>query len=1023
MKPQFRGRVPFAFACAGIIALLPMGALSSQAAPTHPTSARPAATIAKPAGRPNSIAHKYSSGRLLFAHTVRASGHVRGTSVFNAHATAIVRKQMHADNPTRVAVFGHIVSMSGRDLIMRELPWAAKGLHGGSIRYKDASGPLGKNGVLVDVRITARTMVQDTNGLIGLHKGMTIVVGGALQNHVVSAIVIADVGPKATIHSRGFGVFHALSGARMRLPARSSVRTALPHRRYHALDSSTNLGFEGGFGAPSFNYNTTMDVTLFDAYLVKVKLTQFSFLAAADGYTWNWPFTFTGTAPSPLTMTEPGTVNLNVQPQDGGTGTYSDTFSGGLGFNIGVTFTLWTRFGCGSFPYTDSCNFDKTVNLGLLSMVNATQAKAPMAGQVLSVPALECPGVGVGIPDTKINAAELDVCSSFKFTGANFSGHVAAADASGAVMNPVDLSFDGTNSQAVSLTPTTANADLTMSNFSWVPTLDYGLFARFKVATVSVWDSPSVTLTSGPFPMIADPATLAAAGFTNLSGRPAQPTSTDFLFTAQKAVTNIAYTGPTSGDYHDSSTVSATLTDNLGTPLSGKQLSFALNGSATETCQAMTDPSGAASCAITPTDVPAAGSLSISFAGDSQYFASNTTPAFTILREDSALSIAGDTSGTYGGTVGLNGTLTEDSGAAAGDTTGPGIDAQPVNFNLGSQNCVPQPSTSASGYASCSITPLQPAGQYTAADVFSGDAYYQSSQNSQSVSLAAQRATVTLDASDANPVKVDSAGGTASPTMGATIANTLPAGDIGNATVTYTLAPVGPGTTYTCTITPTVAKQPDGSYTESGYTTSGPCDSSATTQTFNTARSSVDDVVRFTGVQTNVYTLAVTVSGSYYSGGPATGVTTIYDPSLGFTTGGGTVTNPVTGYKANFGFTAKYLKSGNVQGNVVYVEHRPSGDVILKSNAMGSMTLANTSAPNPPYIAYIQGKATYQGTGNYSFMVTAIDNGEPGINNDQFGLQVKDPTGTLVSDLTFPTTGTSTDAPRIAGGNIAVPHQ
>ncbi len=189
---------------------------------------------------------------------------------------------------------------------------------------------------------------------------------------------------------------------------------------------------------------------------------------------------------------------------------------------------------------------------------------------------------------------------------------------------------------------------------------------------------------------------------------------------------------------------------------------------------------------------------------------------------------------------------------------------------------------------------------------------------------------------------------------------------------------------------------------------------------FNTTRTSVDSTIVFPSVQTNVYLLTLAGSGSYYTGGPVSGTTTIYDPSLGFTTGGGTVTNPNTGVKASFGFVAKYLKSGQTQGNVVYIEHRASGDVMLKSNSMGSMTLVNTGSK--PYIAYIQGKATYQGAGNYSFLVTAVDNGEPGINSDRFGLQVKDPSGAIVSDLTFPTSGPSTGAPTISGGNISVPH-
>ena len=67
------------------------------------------------------------------------------------------------------------------------------------------------------------------------------------------------------------------------------------------------------------------------------------------------------------------------------------------------------------------------------------------------------------------------------------------------------------------------------------------------------------------------------------------------------------------------------------------------------------------------------------------------------------------------------------------------------------------------------------------------------------------------------------------------------------------------------------------------------------------------------------------------------------------------------------------------------------------------------------YTAITLGKATLNGVGNYSFQMVATDNGEPGT-SDQFGLQVKDPTRKVVTDLTFsPVT--------LTGGNIQVPHK
>ncbi len=780
-------------------------------------------------------------GRVLFTHTLRASGHVRGPSVFNARTTALVRRHMHSQTPKNIAVFGHIVSISGHRLIVRQLPWDLRALHKSTLKYQDTSGPVGKQGVLVDVRLTARSLVQDVNGVAGLHPGMNVVIGGALSNHVVSAIFIADMERGMNVHTPGFGVYHALRGQRI---------PVLPHLQSHPVLNDGALNFEGGFGGPAFNYNTNVNISLLNLLAVTVTMTKFSFQAALDGWTYNWPFTFTGTAPSALTMTQPGSVNLNVQPQPGGSGTYSDTFSGGLGFNIGVEVSIWTAVGCGTL-YLHSCTFTKDVNVGVLSMVNKTQDQAPMAGQALSVPAVECPGLGIGIPDTPINAAEVDVCSSFTFHGANFGGHVAAAG--GATMTPVDLSFDGTNPQSVSLTPTTATPDLTMSNFSWVPTLDYGLFARFKVLTVTVHDTSSISVVNGAFPMIADAATRSAAGFNSISGEPAQPTSTDFTFSADKAHTAITYTGASSGDYNDPASVSATLRDNLGTPVPNKTLTFRLNNSGSEVCTATTSATGAAQCAITPSDVPAAGAISVTFDGDSQFYSSSAAPNFSILkeesavhwtsaantqdyhdvapltatltedtggpplpgqvltfavgsqscspqpstnaagaagctiaslnqiptsytgsatyagnayylpssdshsynitREDTALTIGGDSTGTYGGAVGLHGVLTENNGSAAGETLpGTAVTGKIVNFNWGTQSCSPQPSSDSTGYAGCSIVLSQPAGSPAEADAFVQDPYYLASGNLRMVSITQQQAGITLDASDSNPV-------------------------------------------------------------------------------------------------------------------------------------------------------------------------------------------------------------------------------------------------------------------------------
>jgi hypothetical protein len=162
-------------------------------------------------------------------------------------------------------------------------------------------------------------------------------------------------------------------------------------------------------------------------------------------------------------------------------------------------------------------------------------------------------------------------------------------------------------------------------------------------------------------------------------------------------------------------------------------------------------------------------------------------------------------------------------------------------------------------------------------------------------------------------------------------------------------------------------------------------------------------------VAVNVWDVHIAIGGNFYQGATDT-VLAVYDPSLGFTTGGGTLTH--NGVKANFGFNAKFLKSGQVQGSLLYIEHRSSGDVILKSNSMGSLSIVTNSATSATGI--LLGKATLNGVGNYSFQAVATDNGEPGT-SDTFGLQVKDPSAAPVADLSFA-------ALILDGGNIQVPH-
>jgi len=161
--------------------------------------------------------------------------------------------------------------------------------------------------------------------------------------------------------------------------------------------------------------------------------------------------------------------------------------------------------------------------------------------------------------------------------------------------------------------------------------------------------------------------------------------------------------------------------------------------------------------------------------------------------------------------------------------------------------------------------------------------------------------------------------------------------------------------------------------------------------------------VTLSNVPVNVYDVVINVGGNRYTGS-ANVVLTVYDPSLGFVTGGGTVVR--SGVTAYFGFIVRPNDNGVPQGEFLYIERRPTGDVKLKSSGMQSLSIISN-------VAVFTGRGALNGVANHTFRVTGVDNGEPG-SGDQFGLSVFTPGGAIISNLTFnPIT--------LSGGNILVP--
>jgi len=373
----------------------------------------------------------------------------------------------------------------------------------------------------------------------------------------------------------------------------------------------------------------------------------------------------------------------------------------------------------------------------------------------------------------------------------------------------------------------------------------------------------------------------------------------------------------------------------------------------------------------------------------SQLFLWNNAAVGTVYMDDARVT------NSYNGPVGAAApalTITASSASMAYGGSPPSITPSYTGLKNGATAPATPPTCGVvdSNNNPVTLSSTTPAGTYTTVCSGAVDPNYRISYQSGKLTINAAPASVKSATSNAGPFAVSSAGGTASVPLSATL--TAGQGDLTSATVTFTLTPVGSGgTTYSCTVTTTGGQL-------SAVAGSGSACSSPTM-----SGSPLAVGCTFTGVAVNVYQLTVTVSGNY-TAAPATGAVTVYDPSLGATVGGGMLTRtennvavPVT-----IGFLANTV-NGAVQGSVLYIEHRPSGDVIQQATSPGVTSLTIVPGTGTQVTAFIQGTWTVQGVSGYHFAIKAIDANSTGAstNPDQLGLQVTDPSGTVYSDLTF----------------------
>jgi hypothetical protein len=236
----------------------------------------------------------------------------------------------------------------------------------------------------------------------------------------------------------------------------------------------------------------------------------------------------------------------------------------------------------------------------------------------------------------------------------------------------------------------------------------------------------------------------------------------------------------------------------------------------------------------------------------------------------------------------------------------------------------------------------------------------------------------------------------------ATTSGQTAAGDIGLAAVRMMLVPVGPG----ASVTPVGCAE---MVAGSGYAG------------IKTVTCTFDDA------PVNTYTVDVVTTDEYFVGA-VEDVLTVFDPSLGFTTGGGWFYWPGSGEKTNFGYTMKYNKQGTkVQGSLLLIRHVGDGTKYrVKSNALYGLAIGDDQQV-PLGWATFSGKSTYlepewvDAEGNHEFTVYVEDRDEPGTGTDRFWIQVRGKDGAVIpaSSLFEPA---PVNATAINGGNLVVPH-
>ena len=421
----------------------------------------------------------------------------------------------------------------------------------------------------------------------------------------------------------------------------------------------------------------------------------------------------------------------------------------------------------------------------------------------------------------------------------------------------------------------------------------------------------------------------------------------------------------TGGDYGDVTTVSATLTDASNHPLAGQSVTLTMNGNSTESCIGTTDPSGLASCSITPLEPAGQGNypLSASFAGRPdlplQLTGSTASGTFNQQLEETQLTYTGATVAHNAQPLTVSGVLTTE-GPTDNDgdaNTSHPISGRTVTFVLGSgasaQSC--QAQTDSTGTAQCSIASVNQApGPIPVSDTFAGDVYYKTASASSTVNLPEGTQLVI-----SNPTTNTYNGQS---TLTGTLTNTYTGQPVNGEPVTLTIngtqsctavtgANGNPSGVASCTLSP---NEPAGTYS---FTGSFPGDNGSQPQLLSSGSTSTivvtpaPSTLTYSGPPTVTNGQPATFSGTVTSSNPTSG-TDVPGVPVTFTIGSGSSMQSCSGTTNASGYvsctipkvnqtTATVSVSGNFPGNDYYGPSTSSSSATVHTPT--TLTVSDTS--------------------------------------------------------------------------------